>query len=154
MLFHFRPMTQSSALEIADHWHYEGIYAFYDAQADEEDYHELISRESRKNHYFEAVNPNGDLVGFYAINEEGETIEIGLGLRPDCCGKGWGRTFLSQLEQNILSNHHPQKFVMAVASFNIRAIKVYESCAYRVQAKETRIINRQPYEFLVLEKAL
>ena len=45
------PLSQSNAEEIANHWHYEGIYAFYDMQADSEDYEEILSPEARGNHY-------------------------------------------------------------------------------------------------------
>lgn len=46
------PLRQSNAEEIANNWHYEGIYSFYDMQADPEDYEEILSPEARGNHYY------------------------------------------------------------------------------------------------------
>lgn len=46
-------LSQFHAEEIANEWKYEGIYKFYDATEDEEDYQELISQELRDEQYFE-----------------------------------------------------------------------------------------------------
>ena len=42
MQYVFRPMSRAYADEIAYRWKYEGIYAFYDMTADEEDLREFI----------------------------------------------------------------------------------------------------------------
>ena len=60
------PLSQSNAEEIANHWHYEGIYAFYDMQADPEDYEEILSPEVRGNHYYQVLK-NDELYGFFAF---------------------------------------------------------------------------------------
>ena len=41
MRFNIEPLTQSDAETIAT-WHYDGEYAFYDAEADPEDLEELL----------------------------------------------------------------------------------------------------------------
>ena len=151
MKYNFKKMTQPSALMIADDWHYEGFYSFYDAAADEEDYHELISEEMRDNNYFEA-DINGELVGFFTVNKDGNTIEIGLGLRPDLCGKKMGKSFLSEIEKYVLTIYQPERFRVAVADFNARAIKVYQSCNYSQTGSEVRFTNNNYYKFLILEK--
>ena len=60
------PLSQSNAEEIANHWHYEGIYAFYDMQADSEDYEEILSPEARGDHYYQVLK-NDELYGFFAF---------------------------------------------------------------------------------------
>ena len=37
------PLTQQHALEIANTWHYEATYDFYDMKNDLEDYKEMVS---------------------------------------------------------------------------------------------------------------
>ena len=37
MTYTLQPITQEQAEEIAYNWHYDGKYAFYDMEADEED---------------------------------------------------------------------------------------------------------------------
>ena len=60
------PLRQSNAEEIANNWHYEGIYSFYDMQADPEDYEEILSPEARGNHYYQVLK-NDELYGFFAF---------------------------------------------------------------------------------------
>lgn len=155
MKYTFNKMSQESALTIADKWHYEEPYSFYDALEDMEDYQELISPELRNNNYFEA-KIDQELVGFFSIFKEKEEdqIEIGLGLRPDLCGKGLGKALLNQVEEYVISIYHPSKFILSVAAFNNRAIKVYQSCGYRIVGEENRETNNTIYRFIQMERKI
>lgn len=144
-------MSQESTLIIANKWHYEEPYSFYDASEDMEDYQEFISPELRNNNYYE-VKVNQELVGFFSISREGNQIEIGLGLRPDLCGKGLGKDFLNQVEEYIIAIYRPSKFVIFVAAFNKRAIKVYQNCGYKIIGEENRKTNNAIYHFIHMEK--
>lgn len=79
-------------------------------------------------------------------------MEIGLGLRPDLCGKGYGKFFLKQIEEYILSKFQVNKITFTVASFNTRAIRVYEAGGYKVIEEQKRFINGNNYNFKVMEK--
>ncbi len=60
MDFIFKKLTQTNALDIANNWKYDGIYSFYDMDADIEDYDEFVNEELRnQSDYFEAIY-NGD----------------------------------------------------------------------------------------------
>ncbi|MDD4056795.1 MAG: GNAT family N-acetyltransferase [Bacilli bacterium] len=151
MKYTFSIMSQESALMIANQWHYEEPYSFYDAEADRDDYQELISPELRNSHYYEAKIED-DLVGFFSITIDDGQIEIGLGLRPDYCGKGLGKEFLCQIEEYLIPIFHPQKLIVFVASFNLRAMKVYKSCGYQIIGEENRRTNNDNYLFIKMEK--
>lgn len=149
----FHQMSNESALEIANHWRYEGDYSFYDADQDQEDYEELISEQRRGDSYFEAIY-NNELVGYYAINQEDSEIEIGIGLRPDLCGYRRGKDFLLQVEEDILQHYHADYFMLVVAAFNLRAIKTYQSCGYVEYGKEDRQTNGGTYPFILMKKCI
>lgn len=153
MQFSFYPMGQSDAEKIAT-WHYEGIYSFYDMENDPEDLQELLSPEKRGENYW-SVFSNGVLIGFVALFRDGLSMEIGLGLRPDLTGKGLGSIFLNEIEQFIRKSFPAvSKLCLSVASFNIRAQKVYQRAGYLPCKQEMITTNGGQYPFLVMEKHL
>ncbi len=153
MNFQFSPMSQSEAAQIAD-WHYEGIYSFYDMKNDPEDLQELLSPKLRGENYWSAVS-DGELIGFIAVYPDRDSVELGLGLRPNLTGKGIGSAFL-YAAQTFIQEHYPFAITLslAVASFNIRAQKVYEKAGFLVCGQETVSTNGGQYPFILMEKQL
>lgn len=148
----FRPLTQIHALEIANEWKYAGIYSFYDMTADAEDYEEFIdeTRRNQNDHY--EVLENDELIGFFCVIRENLSIEIGLGMRPDICGKGRGKQFVGQICDFLERTYTFDKLIMNVATFNQRAINVYRSCGFKDLEITRRNSNGGVYEFLTLVK--
>ena len=152
MLFCFQKLSQKNALIIADNWKYDGEYAFYDMTADPEDYEEFVDEKLRnENDHFEAIM-EGDLVGFFCVVRDNSEMEIGLGLRPDLCGKGIGKDFVHQIVKYIETHYTYTKLIMKVASFNQRAIKVYRQCGFKVCGNTEQHSNGGIYSFTVMEK--
>lgn len=152
MVFDFQKLSQRNALVIADEWKYDGVYSFYDMTEDLEDYEEFIDEELRnKNDHYQAT-VGGELAGFFCIVQNGSVIEIGLGLKPDFCGKGIGKNFVEQITAFISVNYRYDKLVLNVAVFNQRAIKVYRSCGFKDVKVMEQKSNGGIYEFLVMEK--
>lgn len=106
MMFNFQKLSQSNALIVADQWKYDGIYSFYDMTADLEDYEEFTdeSLRNRNDHYQAIVDDK--LAGFFCVIPEDSVLEIGLGLRPDFCGKGFGKDFVKQILCFIQTKYH------------------------------------------------
>ena len=72
------PLSQSHALEIANDWHYEAPYDFYDMENDPEDYEEIISPEARGNRYYQVLR-EGKLYGFFCIEAKRKgDLELGF----------------------------------------------------------------------------
>src|SRR5690348_10295293 len=44
--------------------------------------------------YYAALDARGDLAGLFTYLQRGDTVEVGLGLRPDLTGRGNGLAFL------------------------------------------------------------
>ncbi|WP_255437480.1 GNAT family N-acetyltransferase [Thalassobacillus sp. CUG 92003] len=143
-------MTQREAEEIAS-WHYPSDYAFYDMEADKEDYEEFIDPALRK-HAF-SVWGQGGLIGFFSFNPvNDETVDIGLGMRPDLTGKGLGEAFLIEGLAFAAHKLKPAQFTLSVASFNHRAITVYQRAEFSIVATFMQKTNGGEYEFVKMVK--
>ena len=153
MTYTFHPMTQQQAEEIAK-WQYEGDYTFYDMAADEDDLQEFLNSIDRADSYF-AVTQNSELIGFYCFKEIlTATIEIGLGMKPDFTGKGHGLPFLKAGLNFARAHYKPEKFTLAVAAFNERAIRVYQNAGFQQQESFLQHTNGGHYKFVKMALTL
>ena len=121
-------MDDEEARQIAA-WRYEPPYSFYDADADAGDLAMLLGRESREGRYFSAFSGDA-LVGFFEFKCDGDDVVIGLGLRPDLTGRGLGLPFLEAGMAFARERFRPSRFRLSVATFNERAIRVYERAGF------------------------
>ena len=78
-----RPASPDTFAEL-EAWRYEPPYDFYNGDEDP-----VLNPER----FYGAVGADGALVGFYYLEEKGEAVEIGLGLRPDLTGQGLGAEY-------------------------------------------------------------
>lgn len=147
MKFEFQPMDQDWARAIAG-WHYEGIYAFYDMEQDAGDLEELLDPNSWKDHTYAVTDDQGDLVGFFCFEPQKEGVVIGLGLRPDLTGRGWGQSFLEAGLELAREKYRPAAFLLSVATFNQRAIHVYRKAGFEDAEVYLHETNGGQYEFL------
>lgn len=150
-MYSFNETTQEEALIIANEWHYEEPYNFYDLQADIEDYEEFIHPETRKNTY-SVFRDDNELIGYITFNNNCDSIEIGLGMKPNLTGKGLGECFLNNsimFTQTLFPSMN--RITLRVASFNKRAIKVYKRCGFKEVGKITMDTNGSSYEFTEME---
>jgi ribosomal-protein-alanine N-acetyltransferase len=126
--FSIRPLRREDAEAVAA-WHYEPPYDFYDFSWDHEDLAELMDPARWGTVYF-AVERDGDLVGFFELKAHGDEVEVGLGLRPDVTGNGWGLSFVQAGLDFARATFSPASFWLDVATFNERAKKVYERAGF------------------------
>lgn len=148
MGYEFEIMTQEQAEEIAYNWHYDGEYSFYDMEADKEDLVEFLDPQKRGDSYF-VVTQDNDIVGFFSFSEETKnTVDIGLGLRPELTGNGNGLKFLKIGLEFAKSKYTPEKITLSVATFNQRAIKVYEKMGFKESDAFMQDTNGSSIEFI------
>lgn len=118
--------------------------------ADLDDYNELVNEALRnKNEWFEA-HADDELVGYFCLCIENDNIDIGLGLRPDYCGRGMGKQFLTDIICFIERSYAYSTLSMDVAAFNKRAIKVYNSCGFKETHSFLQHTNGGEYDFIHL----
>jgi ribosomal-protein-alanine N-acetyltransferase len=151
MRYRFEPMSDQQADAIAA-WRYDPPYDFYDAVADLDDLAELLDPVQREGRYFAVLDDPGGLMGFFMFKHEGDTIEVGLGLRPDLTGCGRGLSFLLAGLEFARERYAPARFRLAVAAFNQRAIRVYERAGFRQGESYMHRTSGGDHAFLRMER--
>ena len=146
-----RQMTQADAEEIAA-WRYEPPYSFYDATADEDDLRLLLDAESREGRNFGVCDDDGTLVGFFEYKPRAADVELGLGLRPDLTGRGLGVEFVEAALAFGRERFRPAAFRLAVATFNRRAIRVYERAGFEPVREYDHATNGGIHRFLEMAR--
>jgi [ribosomal protein S18]-alanine N-acetyltransferase len=107
----------------------------------------LLDPESWKERYC-AVLQDGELAGFFSFEQDGETITIGLGLKPELIGKGTGQDFVQAGLEFAKQKYRPSRFLLSVATFNKRAIRLYTHLGFKSDRISMIKTNGGEYEFL------
>jgi [ribosomal protein S18]-alanine N-acetyltransferase len=150
--FHFAPLSQANAEEIA-RWHYPEPFSFYDWAEDPDDLAELLDPSSRAGTYFAVEKEAGELVGFFSFKpKEARSLQVGLGLRPELTGRGLGEAFLLAGLDYARTRFQPKQFVLSVATFNKRAIAVYERAGFTATRVFMHSTNGGEWEFVEMER--
>jgi [ribosomal protein S18]-alanine N-acetyltransferase len=145
------PMSQKEAFAVAD-WRYPDPYSFYDWTADNEDAALLLDAKRRKGRFFSVRDENGELIGFFELRQEGDDVVIGLGLHPELTGRGLGGEFLAAGIAFAQRKFRPRRFRLSVATFNKRAIKVYERAGFTTTRSFDHETNGGVYRFLEMTR--
>lgn len=146
--FRFRSMSQEDAEAIA-RWHYPPPFSFYDWTSDPDDLAELLDPTARGDEYVAVEDETCSLIGFFHYKRPyGARLEIGLGLRPESTGQGLGKSFLEAGLEYARGRFAPKEFTLSVASFNRRAITVYERAGFARVRVFTHWTNGGEWEFV------
>ena len=132
-----REMDEEKAVNILS-WRYEKPYDFYNNEDTAEARAELLNGT-----YHAVEDEEGQLFGFfctgtsaqvpagheYGVYDE-DCIDMGLGMHPERTGKGAGHTFCTFILEQIEVRHQDKPVRLTVASFNKRAIRLYEKLGF------------------------
>lgn len=130
--FQFRPLRLRDALA-ASHWRYPAEYAIYDLDLAELVFSALFRAPLRALGVYElAVAIPGDpFISVFSLARRGGDVEIGIGMRPDLMGHGLGLELMRQGMDYARKRLRPATFSLDVATFNRRAIAVYERAGFQ-----------------------
>ncbi|MFJ8089053.1 GNAT family N-acetyltransferase [Lysinibacillus sp. NPDC095746] len=136
MQFYIREMNEIFATDILG-WKYEEPYDFYNNDLCDESLKEIL-----ESPYYAIVNDKEELVGFFCIGTSAqvpigcnygayldEYIDVGIGMKPELTGKGYGSEFFSFI-LNQLQQENQSPLRLTVATFNTRAIHLYEKLGF------------------------
>lgn len=130
-------MTKESAFEISQ-WTYPDIYSCYSFDGSS-DITELMNGD-----YYVSCDNDNKILGYICFGKSAQipttekdiyidetTLDIGLGLNPPLCGNGFGSKFLADGISFANQRYNTSYYRLTVASFNQRAIKVYERAGFK-----------------------
>ncbi|WP_054711113.1 GNAT family N-acetyltransferase [Bacillus sp. JCM 19041] len=147
-------MTLEDARQISV-WSYDEPYSMYSMDSSIETVEELIAGD------YYAVYSQSMLIGFYCTGRSAQVpsaklqgvysegyIDIGLGLKPNMTGKGYGKDFMSFILDEVLKHSPKTRLRLTVAKWNTRAIRLYE----RFSFVEVKQFSRNKMTFLVMKQ--
>ncbi|MDQ2715481.1 MAG: GNAT family N-acetyltransferase [Chloroflexota bacterium] len=148
MQFYIISMTAENAHMIAA-WHYTMPYDFYDMASDPEDLAEFLDPQSWPESCYAVHDERDALVGFFNYRrvDVGE-VEIGLGLCPDLTGQRLGLVFVQAGVAFAHTHFSATRIGLRVATFNTRAIRVYEQAGFVSLDTYMQRTNGAEYPFL------
>ncbi|MCU7556171.1 GNAT family N-acetyltransferase [Macrococcus capreoli] len=151
-MYTIRPMTAADAEQILT-WHYAPPYDFYNIVNTEEHPADILNATIRTNHFYSVYQ--NELIGLIELHYNKHICTLGLGLKPEYTGKGYGESFINSAIQFIQMTYPETKTIaLAVATFNERAIKVYERCGFIEVDYELMVAHGVLHEFLKMQLKL
>lgn len=153
-----RPLGSSDVEKLLS-WTYPPPYDLYNGVADDAARSEALDPDCPYFGVFELA----ELLGFFCFGPPARVgapppagvyapgpLDIGLGLRPEFTGRGFGLPFLRAGLAFGRARFNPAGFRLTVAAFNRRAITVYERAGFRAVTTLTAPTPHGLREFLVM----
>ena len=147
------PMTEEYAKAISL-WKYDGEYSFYDHSENNIDGY-------MDGTHFACEDATGSLMGYFCFGADARIptvekdvydenfLDVGLGLRPDLCGGGYGLSFLNAGLSFAQQKYRTADFRLSVAEFNRRAVKVYVRAGFQIQSEVTNSYFKNKFYVMV-----
>jgi ribosomal-protein-alanine N-acetyltransferase len=122
-------------------------------ESDPEDRDLFLDDSQWENRSFAVYDDQG-LAGFFTFGTaaDGAIVEVGLGMEPSRTGEGRGDAFVEAGLDFARDRYDPEAFRLAVATFNERAIRVYESVGFEQKELFQQETNGGAYEFVAMSR--
>lgn len=159
MHFTFQPMNEASVHAISE-WRYDAPYDIYNIAPDhiEEEMQLFLDPQ---NAYHTITDEHGNLVAYCCFGPDGQVpggdyssaaLDIGLGVRPDLTGQGYGLTYVNAVLDFARRTFSPTAFRVTIAEFNKRARRVWEKAGFQPVQTFQRSGDGVPFVILVGEE--
>ncbi len=158
MELNIKQMNYDEAKQISK-WIYQEPYSIYSMDGSDNCIGELLNGT-----YFSASDEENNLIGYYCFGESAQVpvgnqfgaydckdiTDIGLEINPNLCGQGLGLKFFSSGLDYARNNLSAKRFRLTVATFNQRAIKVYQKAGFEKINSFDRITETGKIDFWVM----
>ncbi len=128
------PLLPQHGQAICD-WSYAPPYDLYrwpaweDMQKDGIEFGDPVIRAAQ---YASVLDGDGALIGFAQFFPMSGVTRLGLGLRPDLCGRGLGAGLAELIAKEAERRAPHDEIDLEVLSWNKRAIRAYEKAGFRI----------------------
>ena len=151
--FRIEGMSEHCAREYLN-WKYQPPYDVYNVSPARYDevFREIFHGKGR--HF--TVFSGEEMVGIYEYTLHNGVMEIGLGLTPSLTGMGMGAKFVQACLDFAIDRlkYKGNKFILKVAEFNQRAIRVYENLGFKETSREDEPSGKKSIRFVYMEKMI
>lgn len=147
-------LNEEQAREVCNAWIYEGEYAIYNISwADAVQQRWSIADERKREIQFRGVfDADNTLIGFFRMTEDDQNeVEIGMGMRPDLCGRGLGKAFVEAVTAYTLQQYPQKKLYLEVRTFNQRAMQCYQKAGYAMKYRHEKTTPSGKIEYIRME---
>lgn len=96
---------------------------------------------------------SGALAGFFRLVPAADAVTLGMGLRPDLCGKGLGAQLVAEACACCARLYPSLSLRLEVRAWNQRAIRCYQAAGFREYATLSRTTPAGQREFLELRRS-
>lgn len=135
LTFRVVPMQEEHAALICG-WQYDPPYNIYSwAPWDQMKALEVEFGDARPRHeqYAIILDQQDQVYGFAQYFPLQGVTRIGLGMRPEKCGQGQGKAFVTAIVQEAIRRNPSNEIDLEVLTWNNRAIQVYLKCGFVIQ---------------------
>jgi RimJ/RimL family protein N-acetyltransferase len=148
------PMAIDYAAQISN-WTYENEYSIYSFQQNDYTIKGLMNGD-----YYVCFDLHNNVSGYFCFGKSAqiptaekdaynpEMLDIGLGMTPNLCGKGEGYSFMKSGLDFAKNEFNAKQFRLTVATFNIRAIRVYEKIGFRSSSIVTHRKTQKAFQIM------
>ncbi len=159
--YRIRPLEEQDARDILS-WRYPSPYDFYNPPQDDHAEHYISQFMEPALAFHAIIDEQAKFVGFCSFGSDGQVpggdysedaLDIGLGMRPELTGQGRGEAFFDAILKHGLATFKPQRVRLTVASFNQRAMALYQKFGFTYHDEFVDSVLAVSYVVLVRESA-
>ena len=78
--------------------------------------------------------------------------DIGIHLRPECCGKGQGKQVVTAFIAFLEASNDPSAYRATIAEFNQRSLKTFLALGFTETSRFTTNRDETPREWVIVRK--
>jgi len=143
------PMTEAHGSELCE-WRYEPPFDVFNWPS----WEEMTSRAIefgdpalRERQFASVVNGAGALLGFAQFFPLLGLTRLGVGMRPDLCGRGAGSAFIRVVAEEARRRMPDDEIDLEVLTWNERAVRAYRKAGFEIDDTYWRPTLTGPGEF-------